>query len=64
MLNEILAVLLAVNMLLLSVMFAFCYKINHDWSRFVDRLNTDWGELYKLLIGAYDKDEGDGFYEQ
>jgi hypothetical protein len=44
-------------MLLLTVMMAFCYKINHDWARFVARLNTDWGELYKLLIGAYKVDE-------
>jgi hypothetical protein len=62
--DEILAVLLAVNMLLITVVMAFCYKLNHDWSRLIDRLNTEWGELYKLQIGAYDDDEGDGWYEQ
>lgn len=53
MIDEILAVLLAVNMLLITVMMAFCYKINHDWNQLIARLNTDWGELYKLMIGAY-----------
>jgi hypothetical protein len=55
---EVLAVLLAVNMLLLTCMMAFCWKMNKDWSQLFMKINAEWSALYMLIMGVYDeKDE-------
>jgi hypothetical protein len=54
---EVLAVLLAVNMLLLTVMMAFCYKLNHDWTQLVTKLNMEWAAIYGQIMGAYEESE-------
>lgn len=56
---EILAVLLAVNILLCVVVLALCFKLNKDWSDFAMKINAEWSALYMLMIGAYDEGECD-----
>lgn len=57
--DEIMAVLLAVNMLLITVVMAFCWKINRDWSQLIAKLNTDWSAIYMLMMNAYDDMNGE-----
>lgn len=57
MVYEVLAVLLAVNMLLLTCMMAFCWKMNKDWSQLFMKINAEWSALYMLIMGVYDEDE-------
>ncbi len=57
--TEILAVLLAVNILLCVVVLALCFKLNKDWSNFAVKINAEWSALYMLMIGAYDEMDGD-----
>ena len=59
MMDEIMAVLLAVNMLLITVVMAFCWKINRDWSQLFAKLNTDWSAIYMLMMNAYDDMNGE-----
>ena len=54
MMETVLAMMLAVNILLLIAMMAFAYKLNKDWSEFITKVNMEWTTFAGLMMGAFD----------
>ena len=57
--DTMLALMLAVNILLLIALMAFAYKLNKDWAEFFTKVNMEWVAFAGLLMGYFDADDAE-----
>jgi uncharacterized protein involved in cysteine biosynthesis len=57
--DTMLALMLAVNILLLIALMAFAYKLNKDWAEFFAKVNMEWVAFAELLMGYFDADDAE-----
>jgi uncharacterized protein involved in cysteine biosynthesis len=57
--DTMLALMLAVNILLLIALMAFAYKLNKDWAEFFAKVNMEWVAFAGLLMGYFEDDDAE-----
>lgn len=57
--STMLALMLAVNILLLITLMAFAYKLNKDWAEFFTKVNMEWVAFSGLLMGYFDDEDAE-----